>query len=504
TSATLHGDFVQKNPRELVDGGNEGIIAHEMFHQWFGDLITCESWSHLVMNEGFAAFGEQIWYEHQYGSEAGLKQAYQSMEKYLNYASKNADGPIVDFNYKDKEDMFSAITYQKGARVLNLLRHELGNETFFLALKTFLLEHAFQAVQIDDLRRTCEKVSGRDLRNFFNQWFYRGGHPKLDIRYMPADSNGIMQIVVQQKQEESIGLYQFPLAFKIRQGNLSKNYSFTISKKQEVFFVKKLSDDHPESISVSVDPNGLFIGEIVEQKPVLPLIEIAKKGNYIERIRAYKALKDQWRMDTVRLTLIQGLQDSDETIRGLLIDALPWKDSLMANALVNQLPPMILRDPSSAVRAKAIQASAASSDVRFEALYKKACRDSSYTVAGRALQALYKRQPDQAYQMAHMLETDARGVLLEAISDIYGKSGSVRDLPFFHENLMRCFKGRRAVLLEDFTQLGRRVNNAEQESVMKTTLIQRANDDESPQVREMAIKQLYAIRTDLYTRAAQN
>lgn len=503
TSATLHGDFVQKNPRELVDGGNDGIIAHEMFHQWFGDLITCESWSHLVMNEGFAAYGEQIWYEYQYGSDAGLKQAYQSMEKYLNYAGKNTDGPIVDFNYKDKEDMFNAITYQKGARVLNLLRHELGDETFFLSLKTFLIEHAFQAVQIDDLRRTCEKVSGRDLRLFFNQWFYKGGHPKLDIRYAPADSNGRLQIIVQQKQDDALGLYQFPLNFKIRQGNFSKEYTFSIGKKQDVFLVKKLSDENPEPITVSVDPNGLFIGEINEQKPVLPLIELSKKGNYIERLRAYKSLKDQWRMDTVRQTLLLGLQDLDADIRAQVCDWIPWKDSIFAPAMVNQLPGLILRDPSPAVRAKAIQASLNSNDIRFEALYKKACRDSSYTVAGRALQAFYKRQPEQAYQTAHILETDARGLLLESIADIYGKYGSVRDLPFFHENLMRCFKGRRALLLEDYCQLGRRVNNTEQDAVMKTTLIERANDDESPQVREMAIKQLYAIRTNLYTSSAQ-
>jgi aminopeptidase N len=112
TSATLHGEFVQKNNRELIDADNDGIIAHELFHQWFGDLVTCESWSHLVLNEGFATYGEQLWLEHKLGKDAALQKSYNTINKYLNYAKNNSDDAIINFNYKDKEDMFNTITYQ--------------------------------------------------------------------------------------------------------------------------------------------------------------------------------------------------------------------------------------------------------------------------------------------------------------------------------------------------------------------------------------------------------
>lgn len=86
TSATLHGESVQKNARELVDGNNEGIISHELFHQWFGDLVTCNSWSHLTLNEGFAAYGEQLWLEYKYGADASLQKSYTTMNRYVDYA----------------------------------------------------------------------------------------------------------------------------------------------------------------------------------------------------------------------------------------------------------------------------------------------------------------------------------------------------------------------------------------------------------------------------------
>ena len=503
TSATLHGDFVQKNARELVDGGNDGIIAHEMFHQWFGDLVTCESWSHLVINEGFAAYGEQLWYEHQYGADAGLRQAHQSLEKYLNYVSKNPDGPIVDFNFKDKEDMFSGITYQKGARVLNLLRATLGEDIFYLALRTFLVEHAFQPVQIDDLRRTCEKVSGRDLRPFFNQWFLKGGHPELNVRFTYNDSTQKLQLLVQQKQSDEVGLYQFPLEFLVRQGNETKTYTFMIHKKQEVFYVNKLNNDSNEKLDVSIDPRGLIPGEIDINKPMLNWIINTHRGNYIEKIRAYTMLAPMQYLDTVQQTLLRGLRDNNSDIRAKVMDLIQWKDSVWTNKMSTLLPELMLSDRSSAVRSKAIQASVRSSDERFIALYKKLCRDSSYTVAGAALDALFKRRPDDAYTLAHSLENDARGNLLESISKVYATQGSVRDLAFFHENLMRCFKGRRATLLENYCQLGRRVNNADQDDIMIQTLIQRAKEDDAPQVRELALKQLYSLRTDLMMQAAQ-
>jgi aminopeptidase N len=240
TSATLHGDFVQKNNRQLIDASNDDIIAHELFHQWFGDLVTCKTWSHLVLNEGFATLGEQIWIEHKYGKEEALKKSYNRIQRYINYTNKNSDDAIVNSNYNSQEDMFNVLTYQKGASVLNLLKNEIGEDAFFLGLKNYLTTYQFSNTEIDDLKKEFEKVIGRELNLFFNQWFLRGGHPILDIRYVYNDSSKLAQVIVEQVQKNEVGLFNFPLEFKIKQGNKTQSFVFQIEKKKEIFFVEKL------------------------------------------------------------------------------------------------------------------------------------------------------------------------------------------------------------------------------------------------------------------------
>ncbi len=106
TSATLHGEHVQKTKRELLDDNQEGTIAHELFHQWFGDLVTAESWSNLTMNESFATFGEVIWREHDGGKDRGDKSRFEKLQSYLK-STKNGKSPtLARYHYHDKEDMF--------------------------------------------------------------------------------------------------------------------------------------------------------------------------------------------------------------------------------------------------------------------------------------------------------------------------------------------------------------------------------------------------------------
>ncbi|HEX7365906.1 MAG TPA: M1 family metallopeptidase, partial [Pelobium sp.] len=131
TTATLHGAYVQQTKRELLDGSTgEETIAHELFHQWFGDYVTAESWSNLTVNESFANFSEVLWYEHSKGQDAADAHNYEDMQSYfLSPEAKTKH--LVRFHYQDKEDMFDVVTYQKGGRVLNMLRNYLGEDAFF-------------------------------------------------------------------------------------------------------------------------------------------------------------------------------------------------------------------------------------------------------------------------------------------------------------------------------------------------------------------------------------
>jgi Aminopeptidase N len=491
TTATLHGDFVQKNPRELIDGDNDGIISHELFHQWFGDIITCESWSQLVINEGFATYGEQLWLEHKYGKDKALQKCYNSMQRYIEYANTQQDPPIVNFQYTDKEDMFSTITYQKGSRVIHLLRSIIGDEAFFKSLKNLLTKYAYDNVEIDDWRREVEAVTGVDYRQFFEQWFYRGGHPIIEIRYQYIDTAQLIAVHVEQIQSEETGLFSFPLTFKITQGRASKQFVFDIAKKKEVFYVKKINESDINRVNVDVDPDAVFVGEIIDHKPFFNHIITYNRANgYVDKVRALKELSKQQEIDSARFTLLSAINDTDEDIRYKALSWINWKRKENYVQTKEFLLNIAVNDPSATVRASAVNILGKQNDHTLKSIFINSCMDSSYSVAGEALQALYQLDSTEAYQQTIRLRNDARGKLLNVVADIIANQGVREDVNFFENNIMRYYNRQRSAILTDyvlfchrhFTTLGMQ---------LLEKLHDRALNDSYAHVRYTAIKQLY-------------
>jgi len=183
TTASVFGEFVQRTSRELIDDKeNERIVAHELFHHWFGDLVTCESWSNLTLNEGFANYSEYLWFEHKYGRDEADYHLMNERQTYISDVIYNLH-PLIHFNYKDNEEMFDSHSYNKGGSVLHVLRNYLGDEAFFLGLNRYLNKNSFQSVEAHHLRLAFEEVTGKDLNWFFNQWFFEKGHPELNYDY---------------------------------------------------------------------------------------------------------------------------------------------------------------------------------------------------------------------------------------------------------------------------------------------------------------------------------
>ena len=165
----------------MLDRNFDDIIAHELMHQWFGDLVACESWAHLALNEAFATYGEYIWYAYKYG----IEEADRLHDEYLNvYLAESIykSEPIINFYYENADDdLFDAHRYEKGSRVLHMLRDHMGEEFFWKGLEHYLKTYRHQSVEIHHLRMSLEKVSGDDLHWFFDQWFMKEGHPVVDI-----------------------------------------------------------------------------------------------------------------------------------------------------------------------------------------------------------------------------------------------------------------------------------------------------------------------------------
>ncbi len=236
TSAVLHGEYVQHDNREHLDNNHEDVIAHEMFHHWFGDLTTAESWSNLPLNESFATYGEYIWNDWKYGNTEAEAVFDRNLSGYL-LSKNNATKTPIRFYYHNREDMFDGVSYSKGARILHQLRKQIGDDAFFKSLQLYLNQNKFKSAEIHNLRLAFEETTGLDLNWYFNQWFLNAGHPELDLSINYNDT--IASLTVVQKQDSTqFGLYQLPVYVNIFDKSGIKTFLINITKTKEKFTFK--------------------------------------------------------------------------------------------------------------------------------------------------------------------------------------------------------------------------------------------------------------------------
>lgn len=182
TSATTQTDRTLHDERAHVDFSSDPLVAHELAHQWFGDLVTCRDWSQAWLNEGFATFFETIWMEANLGWDEYQRDVFEIVGRYLDEDGDRYRRPIVCNVYRDPIELFDRHLYEKGAAVLHMLRGELGWERMQRALKRYVEDNATHSVETIDLVRAIERATGRNMRAFFAQWIERGGHPELEVK----------------------------------------------------------------------------------------------------------------------------------------------------------------------------------------------------------------------------------------------------------------------------------------------------------------------------------
>jgi aminopeptidase N len=136
TGAVTFAEDMNMDARAVIDNPDEETISHELFHHWFGDLVTAESWPNLPLNESFATYGEYIWADYKYGREEADRAANEDLIKYLR-TSKTKKVNMIRFDLTDREDMFDNYSYQKGGRIIHMLRKIVGDEAFFASLKLY-------------------------------------------------------------------------------------------------------------------------------------------------------------------------------------------------------------------------------------------------------------------------------------------------------------------------------------------------------------------------------
>lgn len=424
TTATVFFDNILMTKRELIDKNYEDIISHELFHQWFGDIVTCESWANLSLNEGFATYGEYLWAEYKYGKDEAERQRADMLQTYFNEAWMYKR-PIFDFYYSDKEDMFDAHSYSKGGLVLHMLRNYLGDAVFFKGLNHYLTKHAFKSVEVHDLRIALEEASGEDLNWFFTQWFLSAGHPELEVSYNFIESEGTLSVTIEQVQNSESPVFRLPLAIDIYAGadlqkenvvleNKSQTFDFKISKKPDL---------------VNVDAEKILLCEINDYKSVDEYAaQYDKAPGYMNKENALTNLALQQDKPIAKEKLISALQDPFWALRKLAVEKIN---------LTDEMKPLLTHvagsDAHPQVRAAAIRRLNETESAAYTELYKKALDDSSLQVNADALDALYVVDSSAALTAAAQFEEFNAIAILAAVGHVYASIGGDDKQNYFEE-----------------------------------------------------------------------
>ena len=435
TTATVHGDFVYQTERELLDGSRgEDVISHELFHQWFGDVVTCESWSNLPLNESFATYGEYLWNEYKYGIDAADAHHYESRSGYIA-ESGNKKVDLIRFEYANREDMFDGHSYNKGGQILHMLRKYVGDDAFFKSLQLYLEKNQFTSVEIHQLRLAFEEVTGEDLNWFFNQWFLSSGHPEIDVNYSYDELIKKVRVSVRQKQDFSkYPLFRIPIYIDFYyadgKGGVEKTREkVVITDENQVmeFTVKE------KPILVNFDGEKVLLAKKKENKTRAEYIHQYKfASTYVDRLEALQSFKGEVSDPQVYETVKLALKDNWKGHRSFAISLL----NEVAKERETELKPLLLElaraDKSTQVRSDAIEfLSKNYSGEELNALYRSSLKEMSYMVMGAALSAISEKEPSAALEKARELENEPGDMLSFTIMDIYSRFGDDKCNSYF-------------------------------------------------------------------------
>ena len=397
TGAVLFYEDVQQKPGQLIDENTaESIIAHEMFHHWFGDLVTAESWGNLTVNESFANYSEYLWFEHKYGKEKADEHLYQDVSGYKN--GDNFNKTLVRHHYNKQEDMFDAVSYNKGGAILHMLRNYLGDEAFFKGLNHYLKTNQFGKAEAAQLRIALEDVSGRDLNWFFNQWYTSNGHPKLTIasEYKPNDK----KVKVTVKQDPKL-LFEFPIAFDIVENGKTRRETVWVGKNTETIFDFAVNGK-PDVVIPNA--NQVLLADINDVKSIDEFIAQYQngKGEYITRLLAVKAFNDaQDTNDKALDALIKALDDSYPGIRIAAIDGLDFKNPKVVKKAQDKLLAIAAKDSKTLVQGAAFEA-LNDANIFDQNTFQQGANSKSFRVKGSAIAGIIKNNPSLASQYSNV------------------------------------------------------------------------------------------------------
>lgn len=295
---------------------SRGLDAHELAHQWFGDLVTCKDWSHLWLNEGFATYYSLLFDREKMGEDYFRYHLFRNAENITN--NSNDETPIVNKSYKTPMEQFSFRAYPKGAWVLHMLRSQLGHERFRSAVKNYLNEFKYQSVVTENLAKHFEKESGLSLDRFFDQWVYLAGAPELKADYSWDQEAKLAKLKMEQVQKtsEKRPFFHVPLRVRFIVKGIESDHIIQITNKSENFYFPL--PEEPEIIRL--DPEVELLAKISFNPPNRLLKnQVNHKGDSLGRLLALRKIGRN--KDSETQELLSGILSDEDAFFAVRMEA---------------------------------------------------------------------------------------------------------------------------------------------------------------------------------------
>ncbi|MNX92334.1 Aminopeptidase N [compost metagenome] len=355
----------------------------------------------MTVNESFANYSEYLWQEHKYGKDAADEHLMSDVNMYI-HNPKDFNKDLVRFDYASREDVFDLVTYQKGGGILHMLRNYLGDDAFFAGMNDYLKTYEYGNAEAHQLRLSFEKISGKDLNWFFNQWYFGSGNPKLSYTstYEPVKKQ--VTVVINQSQEKP---FEFPLAIDVYDNGKPKRSNVWVDAKAKNTFTFDASKT-PDLININAD--GILVAEITETKtPEQSLIQFSNSKEFVSRYKALSAIKDADAKNPAVIKLLAtALKDPFFRLREQALKQMDLTSADQAKALTAEVEKLASNDPKTLVQASAISALAKTKNAKYTSLFEKGMNAVSNAVKGSSLAGIADLDPSKVATLADKIDLE--------------------------------------------------------------------------------------------------
>jgi aminopeptidase N len=382
--------------------GMDGLVSHELAHQWFGDLVTCKDWGELWLNESFATYFATLWTEHDRGWDEAVWDRRGDAEAYFGEDARYRRA-IVNYRYNDPNVMFDSHTYPKGGRVLHMLRFELGDERFWKSMRRYLEVNQFRTVESADLRRAIEDATGQGMNWFFDQWLDHGGHPEFNVAWSYNDETKQVAITIKQTQkvEGVTPLFRLHAQIEIAMPSETKMERVLIKSADETFHFPLAE----RPTRVVFDPNDWLLDKLTQSKSKSELLDQLARDPYVlPRFTAVQELAGQ--KDDAEVAAALKKAAKEDKFYSVRQEAVRIVAQLSGDDVRKLLIDLSTSDPSVQVRREAVLGlHRFAHDETKATLRKIIAGEQSYKVIAEALRSLVK--VDKEHCRADLLAAQA-------------------------------------------------------------------------------------------------